>query len=329
MDGVFIDTPAEEPVAFLELPFVSQQDVEKLLLKITRRVTRRVESTADQRLDDDDLDTAALAAAQESATMAALPTKRTASLVDDADQRSLEPAPRRCASVGGFSLHANVTLRARDRKGLLRLIRYGARQCFSQERLSELPDGRIRYRLSRRWGNIRAITLQPTALLHRLAALIPAPYVNLNRYHGCFAPNARRRHEVINLAFCAKARARRRPNGDVSTDQDDGLLHPLPAPPPVERSIPWAELLQRTFKVDVLECPMCQGRLSIIAFITDLIVVGKILAHLRLPTASEPPRPSRFEEQLGFDFDNGTGDNRPLVTSDRQSFSSSCRDPPA
>ena len=204
MDGVFIDTPVEEPITFLELPFVSQQDIEKLLLKIARRVTRMVESTADERFDDDDLDTAALAAAQASATMAALPSRRTASLVGDADQRSSEPAPDRCASGGGFSLHANVSLRARDRKGLLRLIRYGARQCFSQDRLSELPDGRIRYRLSRPWGNQRAITLQPTALLHRLAALIPAPYVNLTRYHGCFAPNARRRHEVINLAFRSK-----------------------------------------------------------------------------------------------------------------------------
>ena len=201
MDGVFIDTPVEEPVTFLELPFVSQKDVEKLLLKIARRVTRRVESTADERVDDDTLDAAALAAAQASATMAALPSRRTASLVGDDDQRSSEPAPYRCASGGGFSLHANVSLRARDRKGLLRLIRYGARQCFSQDRLSELPDGRIHYSLSRPWGKQRAITLQPTALLHRLAALIPAPYINLTRYHGCFAPNASRRHEVINLAF--------------------------------------------------------------------------------------------------------------------------------
>ena len=173
----------------------------------------------------------------------------------------------------------------RDRKGLLRLIRYGARQCFSQDRLSELPDGRIHHRLSRPWGKQRAITLQPTALLHRLTALIPAPCINLTRYHGCFAPNASRRHEVINLAFHKKARARRRPSGDtVTEDQDAGLLQPLPALPPVERSIPWAELLQRTFKIDVLQCPRCRGRLSIIAFITDLIVVGKILAHLRLPT---------------------------------------------
>ena len=325
MDGVFLDTPVEEPITFLELPFVSQADVENLLHKIARRVTRLAESTADERFNDDDLDTAALAAAQASATMAALPSTRTASRVGDADHRASEPAPDRCASGGGFSLHANVSLQARDRKGLLRLIRYGARQCFSQDRLSELPDGRIRYRLRRPWGKQRAITLQPAALLHRLAALIPAPYVNLTRYHGCFAPNAWRRHEVIHLAFRSQTRARRRPSGDVGTDPDHGLLHPLPALPPVERSIPWAELLHRTFKVDVLECPKCQGRLSIIAFITDVIVVGKILAHLRLPTATEPPQPSRFEAQLGLDFDIATDDNPPLTGIGDQP----CRGPPA
>lgn len=221
---------------------------------------------------------------------------------------------------------AAVSLRARDRKGLLRLIRYGARPCFSQDRLSELPDGRIRYRLSRPWAKQRAIALQPTSLLHRLAALIRAPYVDLTRDHGCCAPNASRRHEVINLAFRNQARARRRPSGDrAAVERDDGLLHPLPAPPPVERSIPWADLLQRTFEVDVLECPTCQGRLSIIAFITDVIVVGKLLAHLRLAIASEPPRPSRREEQLGLDFDIATDYSPPLTVIGDQS----CRGPPA
>jgi hypothetical protein len=324
MDGVFIDTPVEEPITFLELPFVSQQDVESLLLKIARRVIRFVESTFDDHLDDDDPDAAALSATQARAAMAGLSPRRVARQVGDADQTSSEQAPYRCASADGFSLHANVSLRARDRKGLLRLIRYGARQCFSQDRLSELPDGRIHYQLSRPWGKQRAITLDPTALLHRLAALIPAPYVNLTRYHGCFAANARRRHELINLAFRSKARYRRRPSSD-SADQDDGLLRPMPPPPPVVRSIPWAELLKKTFKVDVLECPNCQQRLSVIAFITDIVVVRKILEHLRLPRILTPPLPSRFEEQLGLDlvFDV---DEPPSVLD--VSIPSSCRDPP-
>jgi hypothetical protein len=205
-DGVFIDTPVEQPITLLELPFVTQADVESLMLKIARRVIRFAEKTAGELFHGDDPD--ALASAQAQAAMAGVQSRRQRNF-NDAVQRSADQRTVLCASADGFSLHAGVTLRATDRQGLLRLIRYGARQCFSQDRLSELPDGRIRYQLARRWGQMRAITLQPTAFLHRLAALIPAPYVNLTRYHGCFASNARRRCELVNPAFRSKRRAHR------------------------------------------------------------------------------------------------------------------------
>ena len=38
----------------------------------------------------------------------------------------------------GYSLHADVDILASDRDGLLRLVRYGARQSFSQQHLSAL-----------------------------------------------------------------------------------------------------------------------------------------------------------------------------------------------
>jgi len=49
--------------------------------------------------------------------------------------------------MDGYSLHANVSLAADDREALLRLVRYGARQSFSQQQLSVKGDGRIRYAL--------------------------------------------------------------------------------------------------------------------------------------------------------------------------------------
>ncbi|MCB9558770.1 MAG: transposase, partial [Deltaproteobacteria bacterium] len=56
-------------------------------------------------------------------------------------------APLYCAAIDGFSLHANVTLRAGDPDALRRVIRYGARQAFAQDRLSLTDDGRVAYRL--------------------------------------------------------------------------------------------------------------------------------------------------------------------------------------
>jgi len=99
-----------------------------------------------------------------------------------------------CAKVAGFSLHAARVVGAADRDGLERLCRYGLRAPFSQERLSLRGDGRVIYRLRRPWPNAAGATclvLTPTDLLRRLAALVPAPYSNMVRYHGVFANRSR------------------------------------------------------------------------------------------------------------------------------------------
>jgi len=89
------------------------------------------------------------------------------------------------AYLQGFSLHAAVHLHANDREGLAHLCGCGARPPFSQERLSELPDGRLAYRLKRPLGDGRQVLLlQPTELLRRLATLVPPPRAHLVRYHG-------------------------------------------------------------------------------------------------------------------------------------------------
>jgi hypothetical protein len=32
---------------------------------------------------------------------------------------------------------------------------------------------------------------------------------------------------------------------------------------------PWAELLRRTFAIDVLDCPTCKGRMTLVAMVTE------------------------------------------------------------
>ena len=51
------------------------------------------------------------------------------------------------AQASGFSLHAGVAAEAYERDKLERLCRYIARPAVASERLSRLPDGRIRYEL--------------------------------------------------------------------------------------------------------------------------------------------------------------------------------------
>ncbi len=50
----------------------------------------------------------------------------------------------------------------------------------------------------------------------------------------------------------------------------------------------WARLLRRSFEVDVMQCPKCQGRLRVLAVITEREPVQRILAHLGVFTEVPP-----------------------------------------
>jgi hypothetical protein len=58
---------------------------------------------------------------------------------------------KRCASANGFTLHANRYIGMKDRLGLERILAYGARGCFSNQRLSladpDDPAGDLTYSL--------------------------------------------------------------------------------------------------------------------------------------------------------------------------------------
>jgi len=71
-----------------------------------------------------------------------------------------------------------------------------------------------------------------------------------------------------------------------------------PASRPPRTRLPWHELLRRVFAIDVLVCPRCAGPLTVLAYLTEAAVVGKILSHLGLPTRPLPIAPARSPEQL-------------------------------
>src|SRR5207247_1710821 len=109
----------------------------------------------------------------------------------------------RCAMVSGFSVHANVCIEARDRMRLQRLIRYAARPAVSTERLTELSDGRLLYRLKRPWRDgTTAVLFEKQDFMAKLAVLVPAPRAHLTRYHGLLAPAAVWRPLIIPTADC-------------------------------------------------------------------------------------------------------------------------------
>jgi hypothetical protein len=52
--------------------------------------------------------------------------------------------------------------------------------------------------------------------------------------------------------------------------------------------IDWARLLRRSLDVDALQCPKCDGRLRVLAVITEREPVQRILSHLGMPTGPPP-----------------------------------------
>jgi hypothetical protein len=81
-----------------------------------------------------------------------------------------------CNHGGGFSLDASVRVDGTDRAGLEQLLRYCDRPPFCLERLEQLADDRLVYRVPRPQPDGRTeLCLTPLELLERLAALIPPP----------------------------------------------------------------------------------------------------------------------------------------------------------
>ena len=68
------------------------------------------------------------------------------------------------------------------------------------------------------------------------------------------------------------------------------------------RRLSWAELMLRVFKTDVLVCPRCSGRMTIIATVTYPSTVRAILDCLGLAARPPPLSPAQEREQGEFEF---------------------------
>ena len=192
-DGLFVPDSGTGSLAFVPLPAPTPEEIGCLTERIARRLTRLVE-----RHVADEARTGALMEETVAALREALSTAvRTPRLGLEGEPPA--PASPLCARVAGFTLHAGQRVGVEDRTGLERLCRYGLRSPFSQERLARGDDGRVVYTLRRPWprrGGVRRLVLEPHDLLRRLAALAPAPYAHLVRYHGVFANRSRARRQL-------------------------------------------------------------------------------------------------------------------------------------
>jgi hypothetical protein len=217
-------------------------------------------------------------------------------------------ASPRCASVAGFSLHANVAIAAPDRARLERLCRYAARPPLSVDRLEALPDGRLRYWFKTPWrnGTTHAI-FEPLEFIEKLAALVPTPRAHLVRFHGLLGPAAKWRPWIVpNNATTQGPLDSSGLSAATSSGADLADCGEKPKPADAAnrhaRNYTWSELMKRVFAADVLACIHCGGRLRILATIRAPEITRKILEHLGIPSRPPPVAPAVFQE-LPFAFE--------------------------
>ena len=49
-------------------------------------------------------------------------------------------------------------------------------------------------------------------------------------------------------------------------------------------------MIRKVYEVDPMVCPKCGGRMKVVAFITEVAVVDRIIDHLKLTlVAAKPP----------------------------------------
>jgi hypothetical protein len=192
-----------------------------------------------------------------------------------------QPGSKCCVNAHGFSLHTGVRCAMNQRKELEHLCRYITRPAIANERLARNAAGQVVLTLKTPYRDgTTHIVMSPLEFMQRLAALIPRPRLNLIRFNGVLAPNAKLRAEII----LGEKKGKSSPS-----DANDDAPHSA-----ATERISWARLLKRVFDIDIEHCPHCGGVLKIIAAILEKAAITKILDHLGLPAWAPPRAPAQI-----------------------------------
>ena len=286
-DGVYAAQPGGE-LLFHPLPAPRDEDIARIARAVCRKVARII--SRQKTMDDgqtsplDDLANACVQGLVASGPRRGCRVLRLGGSGEDAE---VAVPSKRCAEVAGFNVHANTCARANDRERLEHLVKYLARPPIANDRLTELPDGRLALKFRQAWRDgTTHVLFTPHELIEKLIPLIPRPRSHLVRYHGILGPAAKDREKVVPRSRPAEY-GRPIPVAEVREIDATRL--------PRFNRLPWAVLLKRVCLLDVLECPKCAGRMKIVAVVIAPESVRQILKHLGLPTeapqfhAARPP----------------------------------------
>jgi hypothetical protein len=292
LDGVFAECPEDKYVPNFVSTEITDEDIESLVQRISRCVTKYlVKEGLLEEITLEPTDLSSQLSQDESETLSACKDASAKSLIAFG-VRSGQKVRRvgakmfgyghdratiigkLCANYGGFSVHAARVVDTYDREGLRKLISYIARPALSLDRLSLTESGDVKVELKSPWPDgTTALILSPLEMLEKLAALVPYPHKNLVIYSGCLAPNHKARVDIV-------------PAKPTPKKEEPGS--PSASPTPRKRHIAWADLLKKTWGIDVFTCRVCAGPTRVMAFISDPVEISKIMRAFNLQ-ARPPP----------------------------------------
>jgi hypothetical protein len=301
LDGVFVEQP-EGPPRFEQLPELTSMDVAEVVtvirVRVLRLLARRsvIEAPDELELLPTDLTDREPALAQLVVAAArglppAGPERRQREPLRLAREPGAAITSPLCAADMGFTLHAATIAKRDDLAGREALCRYLLRPPLAQERVTLLDSGLVRLGLKRAYSDgTVAVDMDPLSLLCRLAASVPGPGFHTVRYGGVLASAAHWRPLVVPPPEPDSGACQRTSAGDESRD----AAVPGSNKSPTHRSMwrPWAELLKRTFAIDLL-CPSCGGPMKIKAFLTSPQSLRRLLTRLGEPTEAPRRAPAR------------------------------------
>jgi hypothetical protein len=168
----------------------------------------------------------------------------------------------------GFNVHSRV--RTKTKTEAERVGQYMIRPLLSLERLSlDEREGQVVYRYGKEAGELERMDY--LQFIARVTSHIPDKGQVTVRYYGLYA-NAHR------------GKLKKASQVPVSLGMIEEQLRPIP-------SKGWAEMIRKVYEVDPMVCPQCGGQMKVIAFLTDYVVVDRIIDHLQLSFVAERPPP--------------------------------------
>ena len=207
------------------------------------------------------------------------------------------------ATYKWLSLQAAACVDGNDRDGLVKFFRYMSRSAVSPSRLSYTnPDApetsSIQLALKRPWSDgSTSLEFSQVDFVEKLASIVPAPWINLTRYHGVFAPGHAWRDFIVPrrpLGVLSMDSDMRGAPADSDNDEDNENLsvkkRSTSGQAPAQYWMPWAELLRRTFGVCPETCS-CGSKMVLIAVTTDRQGIGDMMAKMGLATLPPPLGP--------------------------------------